>query len=291
MPAMRESELPVVALRMASDGYFQTARIPLLAGRDFTEADALGSKRVVVVSRRTAERFWPGQNPIGKSVTLTMLTKEPAEVVGLAGEVKLETLEAGEAESELAIYAPAAQFAYGGSTILARTAVDAASFIPELVGAIHAIDPEQPVLAPRTMESIVEASLGQRPFAMWLLGAFAMLAMVLASVGIYSVLACTVRQRVREIGIRMALGAPPARVLRLVLLEGLKPTLIGVATGLALAVLLADVLSALVYGVSQRDPGTFAVVAALMILVGLAATVVPAYRATRVDPITTLRTE
>jgi ABC-type antimicrobial peptide transport system permease subunit len=126
---------------------------------------------------------------------------------------------------------------------------------------------------------------------MWLLGAFAMLAMVLASVGIYSVLACTVRQRVREIGIRMALGAPPARVLRLVLLEGLKPTLIGVATGLALAVLLADVLSALVYGVSQRDPGTFAVVAALMILVGLAATVVPAYRATRVDPITTLRTE
>ena len=291
MPPMNESEMPVVAIRMPSPGYFTTLRIPLIAGRDFTDADTFGSPRVVIVSERTAQRFWPGQDPLGKRLTLTMMTKEPAEVVGLVREIKTGALDASEAESETIIYTPAAQFAYGGSTIVVRTAVEPESLEKAVVTAIHTIDPEQPVLDSETMESIVETALGQRPFAMQLLGAFALLAVVLASVGIYSVIAYTVRQRVREIGIRMALGAPAAGVLRMMLAEGLKPTLIGVGAGLVLAALLAGVMRTLLFGVSQHDPGTFGSVAVLMILVGAMATLVPAYRATRVDPIATLRAE
>jgi predicted permease len=291
MPKMRESELPSVALRMPSPDYFRTARIPLLAGRDFTGADTFGSPRVVIVSERTARRFWPDQDAVGKRITLTMLTSEPAEVIGVAGEVKLGALDEGEASAETAIYAPAAQFGYGGSTIVARTTVDAASLSSALVAAIHAVDPEQPVLTIQTMAAIVERSLGQRPFAMQLLAVFAGLAVLLASVGIYSVISYTVRQRVREIGIRIALGASAGGVLRQVLVDGLKPTAIGVGVGLALAALVAGVMNTLLYGVSRHDPLTFGVVTALMILVGVAATLVPAYRATRVDPIATLRAD
>jgi putative ABC transport system permease protein len=263
----------------------------MLAGRDFTVADGYGRPAVIVISEGTAQRFFPNQNPLGKHITLSMMTKEAAEIVGVVREVKLGTLEASEADSETAIYAPAAQFAYGGSTIVMRTAADPAGFTRSLIGAVRAIDPEQPVLDITTMDEVVEESLGQRPFAMRLLAAFAMLALMLASVGIYSVLAYTVRQRVREIGIRMALGAPSGGVLRLVVIEGLKPTLVGVALGLVLAALLVRVMNTLLYGVDQHDPGTFTVVALLMLIVGGVATLVPAWRATRVDPIVTLRSE
>jgi putative ABC transport system permease protein len=147
------------------------------------------------------------------------------------------------------------------------------------------------VLDITTMEQIVEESLGQRPLAMLLLAAFALLALVLATVGIYSVLAYTVRQRVREIGIRMALGAPARGLLGMIVVEGLKPTLIGVVLGLVMAAALVRVMSTLLFGVSQHDPGTFSGVAVIMLLVGAIATLVPAYRATRVDSIIALRSE
>ena len=215
------------------------------------------SRAVVIVSENTAKRFWPGENPLGKRITLTMMTKEAAEVVGVVREVKTGSLDASEADSETAVYAPPAQFAFGGSTLAVRTATDPRNLTRALVNAIHGIDPEQPVLDIATLEEVVEESLGQRPLAMMLLAAFAVLALVLASVGIYSVLAYTVRQRVREIGIRLALGAPVHGVLRLVVVEGLKPTLVGVALGLALAAGLVRVMTTLLYGVSQHDPGTF----------------------------------
>ena len=290
-PPKKESELPVVAVRMPSPGYFTTSRIQMLAGRDFTEADGFGKPAVVIVSEGTAKRFWPNEDPIGKRLTLTMMTKEVAEVVGVVREIKMGALDASAAESETAVYAPAAQFGFNGSTLVVRTTVEPASLTRGLTGAVRAIDPEQPVLFIATMDDVVEESLGQRPFAMQLLAAFAVLALVLASVGIYSVLAYTVRQRVREIGIRMALGAPTGGVLRLVVMEGLKPTVIGVVLGLALAAALVRVMTTLLYGVDQHDPGTFSAVAAIMLLVGIAATLVPAWRATRVDPIVTLRSE
>ena len=291
MPALKESEMPVVALRMASPGYFKTMRIAMLGGRDFADADKFGSPPVVIVSERTAKRFWPDQNPLGRKLTLTMLTKEPAEVIGVVREVKLGALDASLADSETAVYAPSRQYPYQGSTIVARTTIDPGSLTQDLIKAIESVDSEQPVLNPATMESIAETALGQRPVAMQLLAAFSLLAVVLASLGIYSVLAYTVRQRVREIGIRMALGAPAGGVLRLVILEGLKPTLAGVAAGLILAALVSGVMGSLLYQVSQRDPGTFGAVAAVMVLIGLVATAVPAWRATRVDPVTTLRSE
>jgi predicted permease len=291
MPPMKESEMPVVAVRLASPGYFHTARIPLRAGRDFSAADGYGTPRVVIVSENTAKRFWPGADPLGKRITLTMMTKESAEVVGVVREVKTGALDASEADSETAVYAPAAQFAYDGSSLAVRTATAPRALTRALVDAIHGIDPELPVLDIATLEEVVEESLGQRPLAMMLLAGFAVLALLLASVGVYSVLAYTVRQRVREIGIRMALGAPVRGVLRLVVIEGLKPTLIGVALGLVLAAGLVQVMETLLYGVSQHDPGTFSAVAVLMLCVGVAATLVPAYRATRVDPLVTLRAE
>jgi ABC-type antimicrobial peptide transport system permease subunit len=220
-----------------------------------------------------------------------MMTKEPAEVVGVVAEVKTGALEAGDADSETAVYAPDAQFAFNGSTLVVRAQTNPRALTQPVVAAIRAIDPEQPVLDIATMDEVVEEALGQRPFAMQLLVAFAVLAVILASVGIYSVLAYTVRQRVREIGIRMALGAPIGEVLRTIVVEGLKPTLLGVGAGLLLAVLLARVMTTLLYGVSEYDPGTFSVVAVLMLFVGFIATLIPAFRATRVDPIVTLKAE
>ena len=291
-PPMKESEMPVVAVRLTSPGYFQTSRIQFLAGRDFTDADnALGRPAVIVISEGTARRFWPNDDPIGKRLTLTMMTKDAAEVIGVVREVKTGSLDAGDADSETAVYAPRAQFGYGGTAIVVRTAGEPARMTRSLIGAVHAVDAEQPVLDIETMDAVVEESLGQRPFAMMLLAAFAMLALLLASVGIYSVLAYTVRQRVREIGIRMALGAPSGGVLRLIVIEGLKPTLLGVALGLVLAAALVRVMTTLLYGVDQHDPRTFGVVAMIMLMVGVVATLVPALRATRVDPIVTLRAE
>ena len=290
-PAKQESELPVVAVRLPSPGYFKTARTAILSGRDFTDDDGYGKPAVVIVSERTAQRFWPNQNPLGKHLTLTMMTKEPAEVIGVVREVKTGSLDASEANSETAVYAPAAQFAYNGSTLVVRTAVPPDSLSRPIVAAVRAIDPEQPVLDIRTMESVVDESLGQRPVAMQLFAAFAVLALALASVGIYSVLAYLVGQRVREIGIRMALGAPASGVLRLIVVEGLKPTLTGVVLGIVLAAALVRGMSALLFGVSKYDPWTFGAGALVVIAVGLLATALPAYRATRVDAMTTLRAD
>jgi predicted permease len=290
-PPMQDSERPTVAVRMSSPGYFGVARIPIVAGRDFTAADAPGKPGVIILSARTAERFWPGENPLGKTVTLKMMSDEAREVVGIVGEVKMGALDAGIAESETAIYTPLAQFTFGGSQLIVRTSVLPESLTGALIGAVHTIDPEQPVLDIVTMDHVIDESLGQRPTAMKLLAGFAALALLLASVGIYSVLAYTVRQRVREIGIRMALGAPTRSVLRMVVVEGLKPTLVGVALGLALAAALVRVMAALLFGVNQHDPSTFTAVPVLVIVVGLIATWIPAWRATRVDPIDTLRAE
>ena len=290
-PAMKDSELPVVAVRLSSPGYFATAKIPLMSGRDFTDADGLGRQRVVIVSEKTAERFFPGQDPIGRHITLKMMTPEPAEIVGVVREVKLGSLDASAADSETAVYAPAAQFGYNGSTLVARTAGEPGSLTRSIISTVRRIDPEQPVLNIQTMEAVVEESLGQRPLAMMLLAAFAALALVLSTVGIYSVLAYTVRQRVREIGIRMALGAPVKGLLGMIVVEGLKPTLVGVTLGLVLAAALVRVMETLLFGVSRYDPGTFSIVAIVMLGVGVIATLLPAYRATRVDPIVTLRSE
>jgi hypothetical protein len=178
-----------------------------------------------------------------------------------------------------------------GVLLAVRTSVAPETLTQPMVAAVHRIDPQQPVLEIQTLQLVVDESLGQRPTAMWLLAGFAGLALALASVGVYSVLAYAMRQRVREIGIRMALGAPSAGVLRMVVVDGLKPTIVGVVVGLTLAAALVRLMDALLFGVSPYDPRTFTLVAAVVVGVGLVASLVPAYRATRVDPIVTLRAE
>jgi putative ABC transport system permease protein len=217
------------------------------------------------------------------------MSNEPREVVGVVGEVRVEQLDGREPEPT--IYLPTVQLGFSNTTLVIRTAVPPNNLTRAVIGAVRAVDAEQPVLDIMTMDAVVEESLGQRRFAMWLLAGFAGLALLLASIGIYSVLAFAVRQRVREIGIRMALGAPSTVVVRMVMLEGLKPTVTGVVLGLLLAAALGRVLTTLLYGVTEHDPGTLGAVAGMVILVGLAATLLPAYRATRVDPVSTLRSE
>jgi len=243
-----------------------------------------------------AKMFWPNENPIGKHLVMTFFPGITRQVVGVVGDVKMDAL--NQTRPTEAVYMPLAQLTNPsgewrsfGMTLAVRSASDPVAVITSVGNAVHDVDGQIPLLEIKTMQQSVEESISQQRFTMLLLTAFAGLALVLAAVGIYSVLSYAVRRRVREIGIRMALGAQLRDVLRMVVVEGMKPTLLGVAIGLAGALALGRVLSSVVYGVSARDLATFGCVAVLMTGVGLLATSLPAYRATRVDPMKTLRDE
>jgi putative ABC transport system permease protein len=218
-------------------------------------------------------------------------------VIGIVGDVKLDSLD--ESRSTATLYvsqeqmsAPAiGEWRSFGMSLVVRTGANPTSVIPVVTAAVHQVDPETPVLDAKTMDVVVDESVTQQRATMLLLAAFAGLALLLAAVGIYSVLSYAVRRRVREIGIRMALGAQIGDVLRMVVIEGMTPTVIGVVIGLAGALALGRVLSSVIYGVSARDLATFGTVSVLLTGVGFLASIIPAYRATRVDPMKTLREE
>jgi putative ABC transport system permease protein len=283
------SEQPEVAVCRIAPGYLATVRMRLLAGRDFTDADRLDRPASVLVSQSMARRFWPDANPIGRHVTLGLISDTPREVVGIVNDVKLAGLDMPDPVA--AVYVPHAQVPGPFRSFVVRTTLPPESAAQSVTGALHQVDPDQPVQDVITMDEVIGASLTQRRVMVWLLTTFAGLALVLAAAGIYSVLSYTVRQRVREIGIRMALGAQPSGVLRMIVVEGMTPTLIGLAIGVVSATALGHVLTTLVFGVTAHDGTTFIVVSILVILVGLIASAVPGYRATRVDPLQALRTE
>jgi putative ABC transport system permease protein len=280
---------PEVAVRRIAPGYLATVRMRLLAGRDFTDADRPDRPASVLVSQSMARRFWPNANPIGRYLTLGLISDTPREVVGIVSDVKLAGLDLPDPVA--AVYVPHAQVPGPLRSFVVRTTSLPESAAQSVIGALHEVDPDQPVQDVITMDEVIGAALPQRRLMMWLLTTFAGLALVLAGGGIYSVLSYTVRQRVREIGIRMALGAQPSSVLRMVVAEGMTPTLIGLAIGVVSATALGRVLTTLVFGVTPRDSTTFIVVSLIVILVGLIASAVPGYRATRVDPLQALRTE
>ena len=296
-PIVPMADQPEIDVRVISPGYLSTMRIPLLRGRDLNDADIVGRPPVVLISESVAKRFWPNDNPIGKHVTLTFSGKAAREVVGVVGDVKEDSL--GQTRPTEALYWPLSQMTAQpgetwrafGMSLAVRTSADPASATSAVSAAVHRVDPELPVVHVVTMEGLISASLSSQRFNVLLLGAFAGLALVLAAVGIYGVLSYTVRRRVREIGIRMALGASHSDVLRLVVADGMKPILLGVALGLAAALALSRVVASLIFGVRATDPLTFAAVALLLVAVGLLATVLPAYRATRVEPVSILREE
>ncbi|HEX4440636.1 MAG TPA: ABC transporter permease [Thermoanaerobaculia bacterium] len=281
-PAGQLSEQPEVAVRVMTTGAIGALKFRLLRGRDFREADTQTSPPVVLVSESFAKRFWPGVDPIGHRVELTFRPGVSREVIGVVADVKLRGLD--KALGAEALYVPHAQNPNSYMSVVVRTETPPQSLASAVTRALHEVDPEQPIMEIRTMEQHMGESLAHQNFSMRLLSVFAGLALVLAAVGIYSVLAYGVRRRKREIAIRMALGADRGDVLRLIVGQGMRPAGLGLAIGAGGALALGSVLRSLVFGVSARDPLTFGAVAALLAGVALAACALPALRATLVEP-------
>jgi predicted permease len=287
---------PEVGVRLVSPGYFSAMGIPVLRGRDITDADRASTSGVVVVSEAMAEQFWPGQDPIGKRLTMTFFPERVREVIGVVGNVKDNGLDYADPVSTL--YWPIAQFYWPKQfgtfralplSLAVRTATEPAGATAMIRGEIKQVAAGTPVYEARTMTDRVAESISPQRFNMFLLAAFAGLALLLASVGIYSVLAYTVRQRVREIGIRMAMGAQARDMLRLLVAGGMRPTLLGIAIGVAAAIALSRVLATLVFGVRPMDVPTFLACSLLLATVSFVACLIPTYRAMRLDPLRALR--
>ena len=296
-PVVPMADQPEVDVRLISPGYLRTMRVPLLSGRDLTDGDVAGRNPAVIISESMAKRFWPNENPLGKHLTLTFYPGVAREIVGVVGDVKLDSLD--ETRPVATVYWPLDQIFAPPSeawrsfpmSLAVRTGADPLSAVTAVTSAVHEVDPDTPVTDVLSMNELISNSLSPQRSNMLLLAAFAALALVLTAVGIYSVLSYAVRRRVREIGIRMALGASHSDVLKMVVVDGIKPILLGVGLGLAIALGLGRVVSSLIFGVRPTDPLTFAAVASLLVAVGVLATIVPAYRATRVEPVRTLRDE
>jgi predicted permease len=274
--------------RPGTDGYLSTLGVRLLEGRVFDRTDRAEAAPVVVVNESFAHRYWPNERAVGHRITVDFPNIVWRTIVGVVADVR----EAGYGPVKPAIYAPAAQQSlWHTSELMVRTKGDPLSLAPALRRIIGDADPEQPLSAVRTMEDMLDVAIADRRQQMTLLGTFAGLALLLASVGIYGVLSYAVTQRNREIGLRMALGASAVSVVRTVVRHGMLLTATGLAIGLATSWALTRLMNKLLYGVAATDPATLASVSALLAAVGLLACWVPARRASRVDPIVVLREE
>ena len=283
------AEQPMAQTRYISPDYFRAIGIPLRQGRVFSDQDRDNSVPVVIISEAMAHRFWPGENPIGKRLTPSFhLEQGVREVVGVVGDVKARGLDS---DSAAMMYLPFKQAPRPFLSFVVRTASNPESLIQPVSKAIYSIDNQQALTDVQTMDQVLTQSLSGRRFNMTLLLAFAGVALMLAAVGVYGVMNYTVTLRRRELGIRMALGAARMDVLRLVLGQGLTLTLIGVGAGLIAAYALTRLMASLLYGVTATDYLTFGSVSAVLILVGVVASYVPARRATKVNPTIALRAE
>jgi putative ABC transport system permease protein len=279
-----------VALRESvSPSYFGTLGIPLLQGREFTDADGPNSQRVAVVSHSTAEHYWPGQDAIGKRIKDGQSdSKSPwMTVVGVVADVKYSAY----IPTNAAVYFPYSQDADTNGAFLLRTAGDPLSFVPAVRAKIANVDPDQPIYEPKTLARLTYEQLIGISFIATMMAVLGLIALVLASSGVYGVMAHSVTERTHEIGIRLALGAEPRQVLRWIAGRGIRLAAIGLGIGLALAFVIARLMSSLIYGVSATDPLIFAGVPVALALVALAACYLPARRAMRVNPMVALRYE
>ena len=277
-------------MRAASVGYFETMKIPLIRGRFFAEQDTKESARVVIVDENMARTYWPNADPIGKRLKFGSAGNNNPwmTVVGVVTNVKHYALDA---DSRVALYVPHLQSGAGSLSIAARTTADPANIAGAVTREVRAMDPNLPIYDVKTMEQWLLESLARRRFAMLMLGLFAVIAMLLAAVGIYGVMSYTVAQRTREIGVRVALGAQTRDVLRLVVRQGMLLAGVGIGVGLAAAIGATRLMTGLLFGVRATDPITFAAIALLLAIVALLACLLPARRATQVDPLVALRVE
>ena len=274
---------------VVTPGYFDVLGIGHVRGERLTERHVEGTPDVVVINEAMARRYFPDEDPIGKRVNIGDPAKTPwMTVIGVVKDTRNVGLESAPYPQ---MYGPAAQFPRRAMTFVARTSADPSSLVPGLRRELAALDKDLPLYNVRTMEQVLSDSISRRRFQMILIAAFAGVGLLLAAVGIYGVISYTVAQRSHEIGVRMALGARAADILRLVVGQGLGLTLAGVGLGLVGAFALTRVLSSLLYGVSATDPAVFAATPALLALVALAACYLPARRATKVNPVTALRHE
>jgi predicted permease len=275
-----------VDIRVASTNYFRTMEIPLGKGRFFTEDDNADKPQVVIIDEKFAQRFWPDGDAIGKHVWFN--PKKPITIVGVVGVVKQYGLET---DGKIATYFSELQEPDQRMFLAVRTSSEAAGLSSAVVRQIHAVDPDVVVYGIRTMQDRLYDSLARQRFASAMLGAFAVFALLLAAVGLYGVMSHVVTQSTHDIGVLVTLGALPGNIIGLVVRQGMQLAGIGIAVGLAGALGLTRIMNSLLFGVSTTDALTFATVPALLAAVAFAATVIPAWRATRVDPMVALREE
>jgi putative ABC transport system permease protein len=292
-PAVEPSTAPLANYFAVTPGYFETMGMRILRGRGITDRDTADSPQVVVVNQTLVDRYFPGQDPIGKRLEVAFATPPNwREIVGVAAEVHTQGLDQDTPVQVYAAYYQKPIFIQLSSlTVLARTTLDPGLVGAAMKSAILKIDRSQPVYAMQPMTEVVSQSIAQRRFSLVLLAFFAASALFLAALGIYAVMSYSVAQRTGEIGIRMALGAQKAQVLMLVQRQGLVLVLVGLGIGLAGALALTRLMTSLLFRVQATDPITFALVAAVLIAVSLAACLIPARRAAKVDPIVALRYE
>jgi len=284
------NQRPLGLTRSVAPGFLKTFRIPLLAGRDFDERDGVDKPLVVLLSKSTAQHLFPNEDPLGKRIFFGTdnNTGLPAEVVGVVGDVRSLRLDRA---NDVEFYRPWPQRSGAFMWVTVRSAARPEAAAGMVRSALSRIDSGLPIIQPSTMNEIVDQSLGQRRLTMTLLGVFAGIALMLAMVGIYGAVAYTVEQRTGEIGVRMALGAQTADVLRLVVKQGMTPVIIGLVIGLAAALALGRLLTAQLYEVSANNPALLAATLATLAVVALLACLIPARRASLVNPIEALRTE
>lgn len=286
------SQRPRLAFRVVDLDYFRTMGIPLLKGRDFTPQDDVKSTPVVVVNQTLAQRFFPGEDPVGKriqtGVSYTRGDSPMLQIVGVVGDVRAESL-ASDPLPEA--YVPHAQAPNHYMSVVVRTSLPPQSMIPALRQLVWSLDKDLPLLDIKTLDEYVSDSIAPPRFVTLLFGVFAGLAFVLTAIGFYGVVSYSVAQRTRELGIRMALGAQRKNILGMVVQQGLALAVMGVAAGLAAALALTRLMASLLFGVRPTDPATFAMVVLLLLLIALLASYLPARRATKVDPMLALRYE
>jgi predicted permease len=282
-------EAPTAEFGAATPDFFHVLGTPLIQGRFFTEADNEKGEPVALIDQTAAERFWPHDDPIGKQIRLQFGANQPLRrIVGVVGRTRTDGLDAPYMPH---MFLPEKQIATNTMTVYVRTAASPEALEEPVRREIQAVDPDLPVFGVRSLRSIVSDSLAARRFAMQILGFFAATAMLLAAIGIYGVMAYFVSQRVREIGVRMALGAQRSDVMKMIVWKGMSLALVGVMAGLVAALALARLISGLLFGITATDPLTIAAFTALLALVAFLANYIPASRAAKVDPMVALRYE
>jgi putative ABC transport system permease protein len=281
--------MPYAEERIVSSEYFSAMGVRLQRGRLFTDGDRIGTPPVVIVSESMARRFWPGEDPIGRRIRAIACGPECwEEIVGVVNDVRVNGLDQ---EAPLEVYAPMRQIPLAGPVFVVRASSDPERLVPLARGALAEVDPQQPLFNVRTLEAIVSATVARRRLTVFLLGAFGALAVLMATVGVAGVTSYAVSQRVRELGIRMALGASPAAVFFMVIAEGLVMAGEGLGLGVLGALALTHVLRGELYGVSPLDATSFLSALALLALVTVAACYPPARRAAGLAPLEALRQE